>query len=73
MSPSAVLDTVYTTLARQADAADERARMFGKPEAAVARESLDRALGLLVDDEPTAANVIELAAWVNHVNARMSD
>lgn len=75
MSPAAVLDTVYTTLARRADAADEKVRMFGKAEDATARETLDRALGLLEDGDPDApdANVIELAAWVSRVNSAMGD
>lgn len=74
MSPAAVLDTAYTVLARRADAADEKTRMFGKPEDADARASLDAALGLTGDDdEPAATNVIHLAAWMNRVNSAMGD
>jgi len=73
MSAKAVLDTVYTTLARRADAADDRVRMFGHADEAVARETLDRALDLIEDDEGSGemANVVELRAWVQRVNDTM--
>lgn len=73
MSARAVLNTAYTLKARRADALDDSKRLTGGSEDATARYDLDRALGLIdeLGDEDEPTNVVELAAWVSHVNATM--
>lgn len=78
MSARAVLNTVYALLARKADAADERQSLFGKsddPLEETARHKLDDALGLIespiADEGDGHTNVVQLRAWVEHVNRTM--
>lgn len=74
MSAQAVLNTVYSLIAQNADATDEVLHASGKSEEATYRRDLDRALGILEDvlaEEDTKTNVVELRAWVEHVNQTM--
>lgn len=77
MSAGAVLDAAYALLAREADADDTNRRLFATEnvdETETRRYQLDALLGLHDDDDADfdgTTNVIELAAWVNRVNATM--
>lgn len=75
MSVEAVLNAAYAARAQRADEEDRATRMLGKPEDAMARDVLDKALGLVespvADAGSGATNVIQLRAFVDHVNATM--
>lgn len=74
MSARAVLNTVYSLIAQNADAQDDVMRATGKSEQATHRAELDKALGITEDllaDEDTTTNVVELRAWLDNVNRTM--
>ena len=74
MSARAVLNTVYSLLAQNADARDDVSLAAGKSEDATHRTELDKALGIaedLLGDENTKTNVVELRAWIDNVNRTM--